>query len=268
MRDLLKWKKAFVAVLATSTLAYGQAGDECSNAVPTGIGNSWISNVGYTNSPEPWACGGGGLSVADRWFVFTPSLTQPYAITACNLGQIVDTILEVYEGSCGQLNFVACDDDSCGHFGLGAVVDTILNGGRTYYIRVATFASPGSFNFGIGAGSGGIAQVGPAGCGTATLEFSGTLTTAGNWLDVNVENASGTVLIGAGLTQLNVPFCGCTIAHEWLAWTNGPSWVIPIPPDPALSGFQFFVQGADITALGSCPANGVTLTSTYRITIG
>jgi len=265
MRYLLEWKRAVVAVLATSALVYGQVGDECINAVPAATGNTFISNVGYTSSSEPWSPW--FPAQADRWFVFTPNSTQSYSITACNLVQVVDTVLVVYEGSCGQLNYVGGNDDNCGHFGVGARLDTILNAQRTYYIRIGTYGTPGNFEFGIGPGPGAVAQVGPAGCGAATLELLGT-PQIGTFLGVNVENTSGTVLIGAGLTPSNVSFCSCTIGHDWLAWSSGSSWTLAIPPNPAFNGLQLFVQGADITAVGSCPANGVDFTSTYRLTIG
>lgn len=264
MRHLLKLSKALAAILATSPIAYCQVGDECINALPTGAGGA-SSNVGYTNSPEPWGPYNAGQS--DIWWVLTPSVTQSYSISACNIGQYVDTVLIVYEGSCGQLTYVDGDDDSCGHQGVGARVDTVMNAGQTYYFRVGTYGSPGTFSFGITSGIGSLQQVGSPGCGAASLAFHGVPGT-GEVLSTTVENTIGTALVGAGLTVLNQPFCGCFIGHEWLAWTTGPTWHFWIPPNLSLIGLEFYVQGADITALTSCPATGVSMTTPYRVTIG
>ncbi len=259
-------KLSFVLLsLALASTARGQAGDDCANAVLVSPGSVAATTIGYSPSSEPW--NPWTPPHADRWFSFTPSQSGPITVSACNQTAAVDTVVAIYAGSCGQLVYVAGDDDTCGHFGVGAVVNTILNGGMTYYIRVGTHGMSGNFTLSVGGGSGSLAPVASGGCGNVGLEFSGNLSIAST-LTVSTVNTAGLALVGAGVTSPGQPFCGCTVGHDWSAVMNGSSLQIWIPPIPSLVGFQFYVQGADLVSLNSCPSTGLSMSTTYRATVG
>jgi hypothetical protein len=59
-----------------------------------------------------------------------------------------------------------------------------------------------------------------------------------------------------------------TVGHDWTVLGSGGSLQIWIPPDPSLVGFAFLMQGADLVSLGTCPASGLSLSTTYSATVG
>jgi len=250
--------------LALATAAPAQLGDDCATAVPL-AGAMAATTVGYTASSPAWSPW--FPPSADRWFTYTPAQTGSFRVRACNTAQAVDTVAAIYTGSCGQLSYVAGDDDSCGHLGVGAEIETVLNGGVTYYLRVGTYGAAGSFTVSVGPGAGSLVATAAGGCGSVDLEFSGSLSISGQ-LSIATTNAAGTALVGAGLTPLAQPFCACTVGHDWLVLGGGGALQIWIPPNPALVGFAFYAQGADLVSLGTCPASGLSLSTTYRATVG
>lgn len=50
-----------------------------------------------------------------------------------------DTRLAVWSGTCGALEMVACDDDSCQQFRSRVVFDAAC--GETYFVQVGSFAA-------------------------------------------------------------------------------------------------------------------------------
>jgi hypothetical protein len=105
------------------------------------------------------------------------------------------------------------------------------------------------------------------GCGPTTITVTGhpeigsTITTA---LGATVALP----FVGYGLTPLGVPFCGCTIGHEWTAAVFGATSQFPLPANPAIIGVQLLIQGADLLGPGGCPDPMLTLTDTITVTIG
>lgn len=252
---------SFALVLAGVSPA--QVNDECATAIPLGATVS-ATTVGFTASSDPWGPWSAG---ADIWFTWTPSSAGSFRISACNMVSAVDTVVAIYSGSCGQLTWVAGDDDSCGHLGVGAVAEAVLNAGVTYYVRIGTLGPPGDFTITRGPGSGILWPVASGGCSNVDLQFSGGLS-LGDALTITTVNATGVPLVGAGLTTLGQSFCGCMVGHDWTVLGNNGSLVVWIPWNPALVGFSFFVQGADVVSFGTCPASGLSLSSTYRATVG
>ena len=123
--------------------------DECIGAielmdgVPELFDNSMATNS--TGSPF-WSCGGSPTSALDIWYSFSPLVDS--AVTVDTFGSSFDTRLEVYEGDCGALVSLDCNDDSGG--GLQSSVSFKGVGGTTYYARVA------GFGFGSSSGMGQI----------------------------------------------------------------------------------------------------------------
>ena len=75
----------------------------------------------------------------DAWFVYEASSLGLLNLTFCQ--SYYDTSVVVYQGSCGSLVRVACDDDSCqpnGPLYTSRILDLPLEAG-TYYIRVGGY---------------------------------------------------------------------------------------------------------------------------------
>lgn len=86
------------------------------------------------------------------WYKFiAPS--QDVTITTCNSqGTMVDTVMALYSGSCGDLLEVACGDDECGGpTWFSTITATDLKPGQIYYLMIANpgFGTAGTFSFEI-----------------------------------------------------------------------------------------------------------------------
>jgi hypothetical protein len=117
--------------------------DECSTAIAVVDGtNGPFFNLGATNSPEIWPCGNGG---SDVWFSYTASKAGEVTIDVC--GGDYDSCMEVFDGACGALVSLACNDDFCT---LQSSVTFAATAGTTYYVRVGGFnGSQGNFPINI-----------------------------------------------------------------------------------------------------------------------
>lgn len=106
-----------------------------------------------------------------------------------------------------------------------------------------------------------------AACGTAGLGVYGN-GQIGTDIRTVVKNPVGLPLIGYGTTPLNIPFCNCTLAHEFLLLL-GPTatHTLSLPNSPAAIGAQILVQGVDFLAPGGCPDPIFTLTDAYSFTV-
>lgn len=105
------------------------------------------------------------------------------------------------------------------------------------------------------------------GCGATTITVTGH-PGVGYSVETTVGNTTGVPLIGYGLTALGIPFCNCTIGHEWAFVTVGSPGVLQIPANPGLVGLQLFLQGADLFGAGGCLDPLLTATDTITVTIG
>ena len=83
----------------------------------------------------------------DVWFKFTSSSANPHVIKidTGSAPSAEDLALAIYSGNCGNLTFLACDDNSNGMMPL--TVGTPLSAGIIYYVRVwsNTGTQPGNF---------------------------------------------------------------------------------------------------------------------------
>ncbi len=119
------------------TLSFSESGlaDECNQALPIFPGLTSGSNVGATTSSSPASCGGLG---SDVWYSFQATVTGKGTATFCPgpASANFDTVLAVFDGSCGSLIELGCNDDHCG---LLSEVDFPIVAGRTYYIAVGGY---------------------------------------------------------------------------------------------------------------------------------
>ena len=89
---------------------------------------------------------GGGDPVAgcnmtkDVWYAFTPTVCGTYTVTTCPVSDY-DTVVAVWQGSCGALTQMVCNDDSCGVGGhtLNSTLTFFGVPGTTYYISVGGY---------------------------------------------------------------------------------------------------------------------------------
>ena len=105
------------------------------------------------------------------------------------------------------------------------------------------------------------------GCGPSSIFVTGNPNLAGV-VDFSIENATGFAFVGFGVTAVNVPFCGCTIGHDWAVAQLGPNVSLQIPNSAGLLGFEVYAQGLDYLGTGGCAAPQLALSDSIRITIG
>lgn len=105
------------------------------------------------------------------------------------------------------------------------------------------------------------------GCGPTTIGVTGH-PNAGFSLETTVGATTGFPFVGYGVSNLGIPFCGCTVGHEWSVAAFGATSSFAIPSGPAVIGLQLFVQGMDFLGAGGCSDPLLTLTDTLTVTIG
>lgn len=121
--------------------------DECTTAIGVVDGvNGPFSNAGANSSAPAWPCGG-ATTGRDLWFRYVASCSGITVIDTCSATRTVDTVLEVFSGTCGGLVSIACSDDACS---TGSSVAPTLVAGNTYYVRVGGYGgAQGAFDLSI-----------------------------------------------------------------------------------------------------------------------
>lgn len=134
------WDAECVASAGSNCGLPAPANDDCSNAAPIATGATvQFNTAGATVSAPtlpPQCEQGEGIAIGrDIWFSYTATCSGNLAISTC--GSATDLRLVVYTGSCGELQWVACDTDNilCQPVG-GARVQFTATCGQTYLIRV------------------------------------------------------------------------------------------------------------------------------------
>lgn len=113
---------------------------------------------------------------------------------------------------------------------------------------------------------GGIARI-VHGCGSTTIATTG-LPRIGGTVTTTLGNITGVPVIGIGFTIGSLPFCSCTIGHDWLLTVFGSSLPLSIPSNRSVVGLRVGIQGIDAFGTGGCAAPPITLTDTMVVTIG
>ncbi|MEO6595923.1 MAG: hypothetical protein ABIP94_14315 [Planctomycetota bacterium] len=106
----------------------------------------------------------------------------------------------------------------------------------------------------------------PHSCGAAGITCIGSGLIGTNVV-TTLQNAQGFPFVGYGLVQLGIPFCNCTVAHEFSFLVGGASHTLSIPPLPSNIGLQILIQGLDFLAPGGCPNPQYTLTDSFSFLI-
>lgn len=117
-----------------------------------------------------------------------------------------------------------------------------------------------------GPGNGGIARQ-VHGCGAAALSITG-VPEIGTTMTMNLTGTTGVPFLGLGLAVAAVPFCTCTLGHDWSSVSYGSSVGLAVPLATSFLGMVIGAQGADLLGGGGCVSPQVALTDTLVITIG
>lgn len=149
--------RKYRATLSCSDCPPGPSNDDCANPTPVACNSSGVFNNTFasTEAGEPnvsCAFGGPDPGLASVWFSFQATDTSA-RVSLCPLigGGMSDTMVAVYDGACGSLVEIACNDDFCG---LGSEVCVSgLTVGNTYRIKVSAWPGAGvpegSFNLSV-----------------------------------------------------------------------------------------------------------------------
>ena len=138
------------AGLAAALPAAAQvAGDECSNAIvvtantPVSVDTAPMTASASPPSSIIGPCGfmNWGATTKDAWFRFDAPADG--RLTALLCGSNYDTSVVMYQGSCGSLFRIACDDDDCQPSGptyQSKIMDQVVTAGPVY-IRVGGYST-------------------------------------------------------------------------------------------------------------------------------
>ena len=126
-----------VAVALTASLA--AQSNSCVGAPSLIVGtNGPFTNAGSTTSAPVWPCGN---AANDVWFKFTTTTAGNVTVDTC--GASIDTVLQVFSGTCSNLVSVGCNDDGCG---TASSVTFAGQANTQYLLRVAGYGGViGSF---------------------------------------------------------------------------------------------------------------------------
>ena len=211
-----------LAIFGMASPAFAQ-NDECpgSIALTDGVPIAFDTTAA-TLSATPWPCGAGGGP--DLWYSFTSVTGGSAEIATC--GSTFDTVLEVFEGSCGSLVSLECNDDACG---LQSTVEIPPStAGTTYLIRVGGFGgATGTGTIEVNEGAAPATNVSiVSNLPGAFIDISGTGTSLSLTDDgeVDITTTVGNALLPAGQVRVGsnggVQFL--TLGFEGLGFGNGP----------------------------------------------
>lgn len=141
-------RNGYSITLGCGGVCEGLANDTCDTAQEVSLGDYSFTTVGATSGGPvlPLTCDEGlGITfVRDVWFKYTATETNVLTVYTCDQAGF-DTRLAAYDGSCGTLNLVGCNDDNaqCSFFWTSRM-DFVVEEGVTYYIRVGSFGDSGA----------------------------------------------------------------------------------------------------------------------------
>jgi hypothetical protein len=128
------------ALRATPIAAPGQS---CAQPMPLLLNQNNTGDTSCSLVTSSPACSNLPDSPA-LWYTYTPSCSTTLLLSTCGSGA-ADTVLSVFTGTCGNLVYVACNDDSdvCGNNSVHSFLSLRVTGGTPYLIRLGTFDPEG-----------------------------------------------------------------------------------------------------------------------------
>lgn len=210
MRQFTKSLLTVAASFALSAPLLAQ-NDDCAGAIVITDGLTVGTNVGATDSIPSASCGTIG---SDLWYEYTASCTGLVSASFCGAGTAdFDTVLAAFDGSCGALVEIACNDDTCG---VQSAINFQANAGQTYYIVVGGYqGAQGNFTLSVGCG-----QTGSDECSGALPIFDGV--TSGT--NVGATTSAQTATCSASTGSI-----GADVWYEYVATGTGDLLVTVCP---------------------------------------
>ena len=136
------------------TLTGCNAADECTGAIPLRLGaNGPYTNALATTSATSWTCGFNTGN--DIWLQYQVGFPAVVTFDTCSPNGTVDTVMQVFDGSCGNLNLLGCNDDmgtaACPASGLRSRVSVTVSAPTTLFVRVGGYNGlTGRFDVNVG----------------------------------------------------------------------------------------------------------------------
>lgn len=181
-----------IVAAALSLISAALAQDTCATAIPiVGGVNGPFSNVGMTASttlegaPVP-TCVGVANFDKDIWGVFVSPCSGSATFSSCAMPS-GDTIIVVYDGTCGALTQLGCNDDSCG---LRSSVTVPVVGGTSYYVRLDTFGTGTLTNMSFTVSIASGANADECACAGSLVAGPNAITTVGSTVSTPAWNCA------------------------------------------------------------------------------
>ncbi|MDP6987497.1 MAG: hypothetical protein QGG74_05580 [Phycisphaerales bacterium] len=133
--------------LPLGSLAFGgdvPANDDCQGAVSLVVGTMEIDTAPANTGP-PWNdfqnCENFGVFQMHRdlWYRWTAPSGDTLRLDLCDAADF-DSRIAVYEGTCGGLELVACNDDGLSCHNNTSQLDLPVTAGTPYYVRIGGFS--------------------------------------------------------------------------------------------------------------------------------
>jgi hypothetical protein len=146
----------------------GLPNEECTFPFQLANGsNGPFTNTGSTTSQPAWQCGQGANDV---WFSYAVGAVGTLDLSTCGNANF-DTVIQVFQGSCGNLQSVGCNDDNCANYASQLTVQVQPG---IYLIRVGGYnGATGNFSLQVQGPSGAYGTAGTFGiaCGGQSRTF-------------------------------------------------------------------------------------------------
>lgn len=174
--------------------------DDCSNAIPIGLGDTAFSTIGATTDgpahPECEESGDGGVTGRDIWHTFESPSSGTLTISTCDQVDY-DSDLVAYQGTCDNLILVGCNDDGNSCSGYSSHLEIPVQQGQTYRLRVGGWNESqygsGTLSLSIEINSDGDVN------GDGTVDVEDLLILIGSW---GSDGSDGTDLNGDGVVDV------------------------------------------------------------------
>ncbi|MFM9986201.1 MAG: FG-GAP-like repeat-containing protein [Flavobacteriales bacterium] len=193
--------------------------DNCETALPVSVGTYTVDFVNGTELPTSYCVGGAGNTNAAEWYTYTASAEYSVTVTTNLPGNLADTRIHVYTGTCDDLVCYDGDDDSGANYSSIAIfnVDTEV----TYYIVFDNYWDSNGFDFQI-------IESEPL---VTLVDFTVENITSGGAvlaaLDMNGDFLDDVVSVNGEELEINYQLEGGGFDHQTISTgpvANDPSW--------------------------------------------
>ncbi|QNH62486.1 T9SS type A sorting domain-containing protein [Hymenobacter sediminicola] len=282
---------AAALLLAPAAWAQAPANDNCTGAIALTPGATCTvvtgtnENATASTAPVP-SCGGTTTTGSnDVWYsVIVPAGGAVTVTTSSITGSpFVDSVIELYSGTCASPTYLTCNDDATGLF--SSATATGLTAGSTVYARVMSYGTSPTGQFGVCATIPAAVPANDNPTGAVALTVAATCT------PVNGTNTAATTTTANGYANPGAAPYSCGIAvtpkDVWYRFTTAASGAgstsvsIQVTGNPAgyLRAFSAASAAGPFTEIGcasggannvvSTPLNlsGLTPSTTYYVSV-